>query len=393
LANKIRLLFISSLHLFPGTRFGGSKRLYYLARAWEHSADLSLICMDGSREWSESMSGSKAFKDFLFVPGFQVPGVLERLTRPTVDRRTFLEPHRREIADFLRGKRFDAIVLAYPWSLSYLRGHLDTAGIPVAYMEDDLVFEQFRKASLASYHPVKRFWKWFRYRQTLGFYRPLMSRIASFIGISRQEGEVMRSHFPGLDVRVVQYGIPMDEYPILPPPRSTRTLGFIGNYGHPPNEDALLWLADSLAPAIRARSSGVRFILAGKGLPAWARERFGADGSVELREDVEALRDFYSDIDIFINPIRTGRGMRTKLIEAAAFGRPIITTALGAEGLECFEMSMAEDDAAMAEAAALLWDDPGSADRVARNRKVAEARFSLETVAADFLSMLLEKKA
>jgi glycosyltransferase involved in cell wall biosynthesis len=382
------VLFISSFHLFPGTRFGGSKRLYYLARAWERSAELSLICMDGCREWTASNAAAREFRDLLFVPGAERPGPLERLMRPTVDRRGFLEAHRSEITAFLAGKRFDAIVLAYPWALSYLGGYLKTDGIPVAYMEDDLVFEQFRKESLASFNPVKRFWKGFRYRQTLAFYRPLMAGLSRFIGISPQEAEVMRAHFPGLDARVVQYGIPMEEFPRLPPRGSGRTLGFIGNYAHPPNEDALAWLADSLVTAIRAQSPGVRFILAGKGLPSWVRERFAADAAVEFREDVPELRDFYADIDLFINPIRTGRGMRTKLIEAAAFGRPILTTALGGEGLECFEMSIAENDEAMALACARFWNDAGTADRVARNRKAAEERFSLDTVAGDFMSML-----
>jgi glycosyltransferase involved in cell wall biosynthesis len=387
----VRLLYISSFYLFPETRFGGSKRLYYFARAWEKTAQLSLICMDANREWSGQGAPATEFRDFLMVPGCKVPGLTGRITRPPADRREALEEHGDRIRAFLRGKEFDAIILAFPWALSYLGGYIGLSGkgMPIAYLEDDLFFEQFRMESRAGSNPLKRAWKYFRYRQTLAYYRPLMEWVTRFIGISAQEADLVRKHFPRTDARVVQYGIPMEEYPELPPPKTGKAIGFIGNYAHPPNRDALEWLTGSLAAAIRAECPDVRFILAGKGIPASAKEKFAPGSFVEFREDVADLRDFYSDIQIFINPIVSGRGMRTKLIEAAAFGRPILTTSLGGEGLECLEMSIADDEKSMVNACARFYEeDAGGPSRVARNRRIVAERFSLEKVAGDFLSML-----
>ena len=57
---------------------------------------------------------------------------------------------------------------------------------------------------------------------------------------------------------------------------------------------------------------------------------------------MEDLTQFYRSIGIFINPVRQGRGLRTKVVEAAAFGRPILSTALGAEGLEELQLRLCE---------------------------------------------------
>lgn len=384
---KMRLLFISSFYLFPGTRFGGSKRLYYFAREWERTADLTLICMDACREWEPGASPRADFREFLMLPGAKSPDIRGRLMKSPADRREALRERQDEILAFLRGKRFDAILLAFPWALSFMGTYLDTADTPITYLEDDLYFEQFRKAA-ASGSPVKRFLKSYRFRQTLGYYRMLMPRMARYIGISPQETEVMARHFPGLRTHVVQYGIPLAEFPLLELPRNEKVIGFIGNYNHPPNLDSLNWLSETLMEAIRSRSPGARFILAGKGIPATIRERHKGDARVEFRENVEDLASFYSEIGLFLNPIRTGRGLRTKVIEAAAYGRPIVTTALGAEGLEKLEMEIEGGDAAIAAACARIWESSASRGRILRNRQAVETWFSLEKTASDLLSLL-----
>jgi len=58
--------------------------------------------------------------------------------------------------------------------------------------------------------------------------------------------------------------------------------------------------------------------------------------------DVEDLTQFYGSIGIFINPLRQGRGLRTKVVEAAAFGRRFLSTAFGAEGLEELQLRLCE---------------------------------------------------
>jgi glycosyltransferase involved in cell wall biosynthesis len=389
LAGKVRLLFISSFYLFPETRFGGSKRLYYFAREWARSSELSVICMDACREWTPGAATPVEFKDFLMVPGADYPGYAERLLRTPADRRTVLEPHAEKIRAFLEGKRFDAIVLAYPWALSYLSGFLKEAGAPITYLEDDLLFEQFRKEARAPGNLIRRGWKRFRFMQTLAYYRPLMQRISRFIGISGQEAAVMQSQFPFLETGIIQYGIPMDDFPLLPSPAPGKVIGFLGNYGHPPNLDALAWLLETLAPAIRARSPEIRFLIAGKGIPDWAHSAAAADVGIEVRENVADLRTFYADIHVFLNPIRTGRGMRTKVIEAAAFGRPVISTTLGGEGMEYLQLEIADDAESLIDACVRFRSGSGASATAARNRAAVADRFSLEKVGGDFLSLVL----
>ena len=384
----MRLLFISSFYLFQGTRFGGTKRLYYFAKEWERRTQLTLICMDGCREWGAAGDGGREFADMLMIPGAEAPGWSDRVFKAPADRRRFLSGRMESIRARLRGKSFDAVLLAYPWALSFLGEALKDCSAPVFYLEDDLLLDRF------GFHPDRpdslpaRLRKGLRRRQTLAYYRPLLSKVRGFIGISSEEASVMSKAFPGLECSVIGYGLPMSEFPLLALPEVGPVFGFIGNYGHEPNLDALAWLFDEVIPAVVACCPGARFILAGKGIPAWAQARRGANAAIELRENVPEVRDFYADISVFLNPIRTGRGLRTKLIEAAAFGRPIVTTPLGGEGLADLEMGIAVDAASFAAQASRLTAGHVGRDAVLRNRRVVESSYSLETVAAEFLALM-----
>lgn len=109
-------------------------------------------------------------------------------------------------------------------------------------------------------------------------------------------------------------------------------LGFLANYAYPPNRDALRWLLDDIMPAVRRRIPGAWLVLAGSGL----REALGGrplPTGVEALGWVENLSNFWTGIDIALCPLRIGGGIKVKTVEAIRSGAPLVSTAIGLEGL------------------------------------------------------------
>ena len=121
----------------------------------------------------------------------------------------------------------------------------------------------------------------------------------------------------------------------LPPasaPPPLRLL-FVGNMGYWPNRDAVRFLIDEIVPALRRRlSSAFELQLVGSGrLPAAWTEQLPPE--VRWSGHVQDLQSVYATSHVVLAPIRTGGGTRVKILEAFAYGRPVVATRLGAEGL------------------------------------------------------------
>jgi glycosyltransferase involved in cell wall biosynthesis len=111
------------------------------------------------------------------------------------------------------------------------------------------------------------------------------------------------------------------------------TLMFIGTCDYPPNVEAAERLVTRILPLVRREVPGARAIIAGKSsdrLPS----RSGAPEGVEYLGFVEDLDALYARTRVVCCPIGIGGGTRIKLIEAAAHARPMVSTAIGAEGLD-----------------------------------------------------------
>jgi hypothetical protein len=195
------------------------------------------------------------------------------------------------------------------------------------------------------------------------------------IAIQGLEAELLRTGLPGKSVLVVPHGLAMPPASGAPIGASRPIrIGFLGGRDES-NLDALDWFVHEVWPGIHRRfASAVELHVAGQVTLRWTR---AAEG-LRILGRVDSVDDFWRGIDIAINPVRYGSGLKIKNVEALAYGRPLLTTSIGAEGLE----AAAPDGLRVADSA-LEWTnalgewlaDPALADRVGRRgRAFAETR-------------------
>jgi GT2 family glycosyltransferase/glycosyltransferase involved in cell wall biosynthesis len=107
---------------------------------------------------------------------------------------------------------------------------------------------------------------------------------------------------------------------------------FVGNYAHDPNRDAVAWLVDEILPVVRNELGDVPVHLAGS--QATPSVMALAGHGVVVHGWVPDLGDLYRRSRVFVAPLRFGAGMKGKIGEACAFGLPVVTTDIGAEGMD-----------------------------------------------------------
>jgi glycosyltransferase involved in cell wall biosynthesis len=152
--------------------------------------------------------------------------------------------------------------------------------------------------------------------------------------------------------------------------------GFIGSLDYRPNQNAVTWILDELWPRVTERAPGARLSIAGSSPPEWLRRR-AAERGIDLHGDVDDAQAFMRGISFLIAPLFAGGGMRIKVLEAMALGKPVVATTIGAAGIDVRndrDILIAEDATSFAEAVVRLLRDPATAARIgaAARANVAE---------------------
>jgi glycosyltransferase involved in cell wall biosynthesis len=156
----------------------------------------------------------------------------------------------------------------------------------------------------------------------------------------------------------------------LPPadPLTVRTIMFVGRMDYFPNLDAMAFFLREIWPRLRARyGEQLRFHLVGSYAPSSFRPETlpGIAYSPRCKDVIPA----YREASLVVVPLRSGGGTRVKILEAFALGRPVVSTSIGAEGLEVEpgqQLLIADDPEAFAEACISILEDPGRSAALAR---------------------------
>ncbi len=125
----------------------------------------------------------------------------------------------------------------------------------------------------------------------------------------------------------VSHFVPSDGQTEMP------TLLFAGTAGYPPNDDAAYWLSSEIFPAIRKQISTCRLLLAGRNADQNWRHLHSPDQGIEVISDVPDMRPVLGSAWMSLVPLRSGSGTRLKIVEAMSSGRCVVSTTIGAEGL------------------------------------------------------------
>ncbi len=178
----------------------------------------------------------------------------------------------------------------------------------------------------------------------------------------------------GRAVHVVPNGVALPDAAGAEDPRPT--VIFAGTLDYGPNVDAVAWAAASVWPGIRARVPDARWVIAGRRPVAAVRALHGRNG-IEVRGEVADMAGELHAAWVALAPMRTGTGIKNKVLEAWACARPVVMTGRATNGLVLppGHAGLVQDTAAgLAETAAGLLQDGNARRRLGRAARAVAAR-------------------
>jgi hypothetical protein len=157
-------------------------------------------------------------------------------------------------------------------------------------------------------------------------------------------------------------------------------IAFLGGYGHPPNVEAVEFFVYDVMPLLRVRLPGVRFLVYGSNPPK-TFEKYECD-DVLIKGWIKDVADVYNTCRVFVAPLKTGAGLKGKVVGALAYGVPSVISHVAAEGIGLrngLEALIARKAGDWVEAISSLYEDDKKwrgISEAARNFAATEYSFS-----------------
>ena len=389
---RLSILYISPMPASP-PRFGAQARMHGLMTQLARRHDLTAVMQfDSEFDAEECRNDMQAYCcDVVLVPRPHVgEGLPKRLLQlkslastRSWERGLAMAPEMQRTLDLvLRAKRFDLVNLEF----SFL-GECDLRQAPpnerlprLVVASHNIDYELARQYARGARNLAHRLyagvnWRKLR-REELGTYRD-----ADGVYLCSAEDERrLVDLIPGVRTAVIPNAADVEYYQPRPtdPPPDGRTVVFFGLLAYAPNIDGVIYFVQKIWPRIAEAHPGARCkIIGGRPPPSLLAL---AGPRVELTGFVPDLRPHLAGAAAVVVPLRLGGGTRLKIVEAMAMGKAIVSTTLGAEGIEAIpgrNLLIEDEPEAFADAVNRLLGDPELAARIGQSaRSLAVERYS-----------------
>lgn len=266
---------------------------------------------------------------------------------------------------------------------------VSTAGSKVVSLVNfhSLVYEEFER--IAAHLPPLAPHRWLfslEARRAKAFETGIFQKdnFEKYLFVSDVELRSVAALFPRLAQKLVHVPISIDLKPyegmgavekcgLHKSTRQKRIL-FFGGFENPANQDAACWFARAIFPRVKQTFSDLAFVVVGRNAKRYVGDLASSD--VEILGDVQDMRPHLACADLCVMPLRSGGGVRVKLLEAIAARRIVVTTSLGLDGVTFRagkEVLVADKEEEFAALCAEVLADPARFERL-RNDAYAVLR-------------------
>jgi glycosyltransferase involved in cell wall biosynthesis len=198
------------------------------------------------------------------------------------------------------------------------------------------------------------------------------------IAVSREDASQLEQMFGIGPVSFIPTGVDVDYFtPADAQPREG--LVFVGSMDWLPNIDGMRWFCEDILPRIRAQRPDCRLSIVGRSPTREMQRLAERDPLIEVTGTVPDVRPWLWKAALSIVPLRIGGGTRMKIYEAMAAKTPVVSTAIGAEGLDvnpALDIAIADDAGSFARACLDLM--------ASENRRTAQAEAAWALVEREF---------
>ncbi len=236
-----------------------------------------------------------------------------------------------ELKKILEGDNFDVVQLEGLYVCPYIPVIRKYSSAKIVYRAHNIEHEIWDRTAFNS-KGIKKWYLKILTSRIKKFETRLLNNYDLIVPITERDGNLLNMLGNTKPSHISQTGIDASE--LIPSAKNLDhpSLFHIGSMEWTPNQEGLVWFLDNCWNEIHKKYPDLKFYVAGRNAPAWLQKKLVAPNVIFEGEVADAY-EFMNSKSIMIVPLYSGSGMRIKVIEGMALGKPIVSTKVGTEGI------------------------------------------------------------
>ena len=376
----MKILFLSPTVPFPLTD-GGRIRVFNLLKQIAKKSEVTLLALETQTTDADGVAELQAL-------GIQVHLVPNAPTLPRVSLGTLAKAflrrqpitvarydvpaYRQKFRELIADQAFDLV----HYEMFHIAQFYTETDLPGILSQQNVDSAIWRRLCSETTNPFYKFTYWTQQLAFQRYERVLSPKFDAVTCTSDIDAAVFQRHCAKDAIEIIPNGVDITHY--LPDftTEAPAHLIYIGSMDWYPNEDAVAFFADEVLPRIQEKVPDVRFSIVG-GNPSGRVQKLAERDGVVVTGRVPEIKPYFAEATVFVVPLRIGSGTRLKILEALAMGKAIVSTTVGAEGLDLKdgeEIFIADEPIAFADAVTRLLMDSELRRRIGENGRARVER-------------------
>ena len=333
----MKILFLSPTVPFPLTD-GGRIRVFNLLKQIAAKSDVTLLALETQPTDAEGVAELQQL-------GIQVHLVPNAPTLPRVSFGTLvnaffkrqpitvarydLPTYRQKFRELVATENFDLV----HYEMFHTAQFRTETELPSVLSQQNVDSAIWRRLCGETANPFYKFAYWTQQLAFQRYERVLSPKFDAVTCTSDIDAAVFQRHCAADTIEIIPNGVDVTHYQPDFTSEAPAHLIYIGSMDWYPNEDAVAFFADEVLPSIQDKVPDVQFSIVG-GNPSARVQRLAEREGVVVTGRVPEIKPYFAEATVFVVPLRIGSGTRLKILEALAMGKAIVSTSVGAEGLD-----------------------------------------------------------
>ena len=386
----MKILFISTNYPYP-TDTGHNLRTFNILKALAERHDVFYLAY--SKKKSDIMSRDPIKEMCLSVNVFMIPDELSKTKMiyslfmnifsqmPYVAHKYYSREMREKIKQIVKNNRIDLVHI----DLLHLSRYAELLGaIPKALTEHNVESHRVWRLAKNSKNPVFKLYMYMQYKKLYAFEKKMCSMFDVCITVSEDDSKRLKEISPGANLIEIPNGVDTKYFQPGLGEIEPHSMIWVGGMHDLYNREAVEFFCHKIFPQIHDKIEDVKFVAIGASPPRSLIDLAAQNENVKILGYVDDIRPYLDAASVFVAPIKSGGGTKFKVLNALAMGKAVVTTTVGAEGINVRdgENVMIADDATVfaQKTIALLSDSHFSISLGKEGRKLIIKEYDLTAI-------------